>query len=63
MNLLDEAEKLEVEPYTETVSSATLLPTPLPKSKLLAERINEELDIREWIFENGVTVWIEANRF
>ena len=57
--LLDEAETLEVEPYTETVSGATLLPAPLPKSSIISERINEDLDIHEWIFENGVKVWLK----
>lgn len=61
--LLDSAESIEVSPYVETVSSATLLPGPLPKAKLVQERINEDLGIREWIFENGVKVWLKETDF
>ena len=61
--LLDISEQIEVNPYEETVSSATLLPGPLPKSKLVSERINEELEIREWVFENGVKVWLKETDF
>lgn len=61
--LLEEAEKIEVEPYTESVSTASLLPGPLPKTDLISERINADLEIREWIFENGVKVWLKQTDF
>ena len=61
--LLESAEEIEVEVYTESVSTATLLPAPLPKSAVIAERVNENLEIREWIFENGVKVWLKQTDF
>lgn len=61
--LLADAEETDVEAYTENVSTATLLPTPLPSARLISERINENLEIREWIFENGVKVWLKQTDF
>ena len=61
--LLESAEQIDVEAYTESVSTATLLPTPLPSAHLISERVNESLEIREWIFENGVKVWLKQTDF
>ena len=61
--ILDEAMGLEIEEYVETLTEASLLPAPLPKGRKVSERLNETLDIREWVFENGVTVWLKQTDF
>ncbi len=55
--------KDEIEPYVETTTEASLLPAPLPKGRKVSERINETLDIHEWVFDNGATVWLKQTDF
>jgi zinc protease len=60
---LDDAEDALVERYVEEVSSASLLTEPLPSGEVITERIHEELEIREWVFSNGVRIWLKQTDF
>ena len=63
--LLESAEQIEdVAYYTESVSTATLLPTPLPSAILISEQNwPGVLRFVRWIFENGVEVWLKQTDF
>jgi len=60
---LDHAEEASVDRYVEKVSSASLLSEPLPSGEVITERIHEELEIREWVFSNGVRIWLKQTDF
>ena len=61
--LIEQAQSVEVRPYIEEASSAALISEPVIPGKVVEERLNEELEIREWIFDNGVQVWLKRTDF
>lgn len=63
LNLLDEVENTEIEPYVDAVANVPLLSDEPYGSKVISEKKLENVDAIEWKLENGATVVVKQTDF
>ena len=60
---IENAEAIEVNPYQESTTEGGLLDTPLTPGSIVSKRVNEKRDVHEWVFDNGVKIWLKDTDF
>lgn len=59
----DSVARVRLTPYTETLSTAPLLPNPPVAGRVVAERRHEAVGVTEWTLSNGVRVLMKPTEF
>ncbi len=61
--MIEQASKLEVNPYEEKVIATSLLSVAPTPGKVVSEKENKELGVTEWTLSNGIKVMVKPTDF
>ncbi len=60
---IKEAGIATVEPYIEETTDRELMPDTGTVGEIISESVNPEMGVHEWVFSNGVKVWLKNTEF